>query len=73
MKDVETEVLPTTEWVLYDDDLLKFVPGNWAEIVYVMSQTNAYPTVLLYEKLEVTDQYNGDSFKIDDIDLHRIV
>ena len=69
MKNVKAEAEPDKEWVLYDDSYLKHVKGNWKEIVENMSRVNAYPTILLYEKLAAADDYNGDSFKIDEKDL----
>ena len=62
MKDVKAEAVPDKEWVLYDDTYLKPIKGNWTEIVGNMSETGAYPTVLLYDRLEPADEHNGESF-----------
>ena len=64
MKDVKAEAKPEKEWVLYDDNYLRNIPGNWTEIVGNMSRLRAYPTVLIYERLEAIDEHNGESFNI---------
>ena len=73
MEDIQTEATFDSEWVFYNDDWLRNIGGNWTEVVESMSAIGAYPTVLLYEKLETTDKYDSNSFKISEQDLDRIV
>ena len=73
MKEVDAEATHSKEWVLYDDRLVKNVDGNWTEIVENLVRAGGYPTILLYEKLEPTDQHKGEAFQIKEKDLNRIV
>ena len=65
MKYVSAEAREVLEWICYDDDYLRPIPGNWAEIVEGMSKHGAYPTILIYERLFKSDQHEfGKSFQI---------
>ena len=73
LKSVKEEANPENEWVLYDDNYLKPIWGNWAEIVRNMSEVGAYPTVLFYERLEPAEDHSGESFNINVKDVCSIV
>ena len=54
---MDEEAKPESEWVQYNDDYLKHMRENWKGIINDCVEIQAYPTVLLYEKLGENDGY----------------
>ena len=60
---IQTEEIKTDqEWVLFDDDTVSSFGENWAGVIKLLIEQQAYPTVLFYERLEEIEQ-EGVPFK----------
>ena len=46
---MESELKRDTEWVLHDDSMLSYKPGNWKDVVQECVTAGIQPTILLYE------------------------
>ena len=45
------ELQPDTEWIQYNDGMIRFVQDNWSGVLQECVDQKVFPTVLFYEKL----------------------
>ena len=58
---MRAEVMPKTEWIVYNDEHVNSEPKNWEGIIQTQLEYRIYPTILFYEKLDPEKNFLGFS------------
>ncbi len=56
---MRAEVMPKTEWIVYNDEHVYSEPKNWEGIIQTQLEYRSYPTIFFYEKLDPDEEYTA--------------